>query len=45
MVVAATVGATAVFLVLAMKPENPGRLADAHSLDMAGAANAAIQIH
>ncbi len=30
---------------LAMKPENPRRLADANPLDMAGAANAAIQIH
>ncbi len=30
---------------LAMKSKYPRRLADAHPLDMAGAANAAIQIH
>ena len=30
---------------LAMKPEYPRRLADAHPLNMAGVANAAIHIH
>ncbi len=30
---------------LAVKPEYPGRLADAHPLDMAGASNTPVQIH